>query len=63
MNKDDESYINHEVRIQVLEKIADDIHKTLSEIKNESRTHFIAVIFMIFTAIIIPVVLHAAKLT
>ena len=68
-NKSPELGIDHEVRIRVLEKIADDIHNTMKEMRSEFISEMkhqfywsIGMNFTIILTILVPVTLHIAKL-
>lgn len=69
MNEKTKEYIDHEVRLQLLERIAQSIESRFEKIdlkfdKLNSRidTGFLWIIGLIITSMFIPVVLHALKL-
>ncbi len=64
-----EQYIEHEVKLRVLESKHDEIYKEFDKIDNrlsrlESKFEmgFIMLVGLIITSIILPVVLHSLKL-
>lgn len=54
--------IDHEVRIQLLERIADGIERRFDKLESKIDTQFYFLTGLIITAILVPVVLHAFKL-
>jgi len=62
MNNSDQLYINHEVRLQMLEEIAKETKETLKEVKQEIHSNFKWIIAIILGSVLLPVILHGAKL-
>lgn len=57
MNKPQETYIDHEVRIRMLELMSANVEKSLNKIAK--NTYFILAIFGgLLTTLIVPVFLH-----
>lgn len=64
-----EQYIEHEVKIRVLESKHDEIHKEfdkidhrLDRLESKFEMGFIMLVGLIITSIVLPVVLHSLKL-
>ena len=60
-----ETIIDHEVRVRVLEKIAANIDSRFDKLDLKLDSNFkwtVGIFFTIFLSIIIPVILHVAKL-
>ena len=57
-NLKEEAYINHEVRIRVIEELAKDIRDKMSKMDSKMNSQFMFIIGLILTSIILPVVLH-----
>ncbi len=63
MNNNPEFYIDHETRLRIQEQNSIEIKSSLKNLENRMHSNFITLIGFILTAIILPVVLHALKLT
>lgn len=63
MSDQSDHHIDHEVRIRVLQEIANDIRSTMKDIHTKIDNQFLWLVGLIFVSIIIPVVLHTLKLT
>jgi hypothetical protein len=59
----DEAYINHEVRLRMLEELNREIHDSINELEVKIDTRFLLIIGLVITSIFIPVVLHYLRLT
>jgi hypothetical protein len=69
MNKDTESYIEHEVRIRLLEKISEKIDIRFENLENKIDSHFkwtLGTMIALFGSTFLPlfggIILHMAKL-
>lgn len=58
MNNADQLYIDHEVRIRLLEELV----KDMKELRKEINSNFKWTITIILGSVLLPVVLHWAKL-
>jgi hypothetical protein len=59
----DEAYINHEVRLRMLEELNREIHDSINELEVKIDTRFLLIIGLVIASIFIPVVLHYLRLT
>jgi len=59
----DESFINHEVRLRMLEELIKETHESINELEVKIDTRFLLIIGLVITSIVIPVVLHYLSLT
>jgi hypothetical protein len=62
MIKSEESYIEHEVRIRVMEGVHKDIKDTLATIKQDMKSQFHWTITMIFTILLAIIGLFGASI-
>lgn len=62
INKDMEKFIEHEVRIRILEEVAKDIRDSIKNMNTKIDSHFLWIIGLVFVSIFIPVLLHSLKL-
>lgn len=60
--KNTETYNDHEVRIRLLEKIAEKIDTRFDKMESKIDSHFMWTMGLIFAGLIIPVLLHSSKL-
>lgn len=58
-----EDFIDHEIRLRMLEEINKDVRETINELEAKIDTRFLLLIGLVTTSIIIPVVLHYLRLT
>ena len=61
-----EQYIEHEVKIRVMNKVNDDrfinIDERFNKLEEKLESRFLMLVSLIITSIILPVVLHSLKL-
>jgi len=57
-----ETYTDHEVRIRLLEKIAEKIDSRFDKMEAKIDSHFLWTMGLLFAGIVIPVLLHSFKL-
>lgn len=60
--KTQETYNDHEVRIRLLEKIAEKIDARFDKMESKIDSHFIWTMGLLFAGLVIPVLLHSSKL-
>ncbi len=57
-----EYYIDHEVRIRIMESLAKDTNNKLDRLEDKIEARFMLLIGLILASIIIPVLLHSLRL-
>lgn len=62
MNKETEQYIEHEVKIRLLEAHKDDIYKRLEKADARIESRFLVIIGLLIGSFFAPAVLHSFHL-
>ena len=62
LTKDQESYIEHEVQIRLLNFMHTDLYKKFDSLESKLESRFLLLAGLIISSVIIPVVLHSFKL-
>jgi len=62
MSKQQEIYIDHEVRLRSVEESYNKLINKIDRMDDRIHNNFLVIIGLLFTSIVIPVALHAFKL-